>query len=404
VRRFNTPGFWAILAVLILLVAFTQVALASQPHPTGKKLSFSTFTNLVENDGVKSARILDQDSYVVGTFRRRGGPLTDFNVPFLKSEGTRGRLVDVLSANQVPFEIDQQLGKTILPLLSVLLPGLILIVVLAYFIASFRFGTGIFGARSGAKRVGRDAMLPSFDDVAGQSQAVTELRELAQFLVDPGRFRKLGARIPKGVLLYGPPGCGKTLLARAVAGESGAAFYSISGSDFVESYVGVGAARVRELFSDARENAPSIVFIDEIDAVARKRRSGPAATEGTGEEQGQALNQLLTEMDGFSSDEGTIVIAATNRPDELDPTRRCCARAASTARSPSTGPTRPAAPRSSRSTPAASRSPRTSTCRRSRVAPSGSPAPTWRRSRTRQQCSPSEPTWPRSPRPSLRPL
>ena len=157
-----------------------------------------------------------------------------------------------------------------------------------------------------------------FDDVAAQDQAVTELRELAQFLTDPERFRKLGARIPKGVLLYGPPGCGKTLLARAVAGESGAAFYSISGSDFVEMYVGVGAARVRELFKDARENAPAIVFIDEIDAVARKRRSGPAASEGSSEEQGQALNQLLTEMDGFSADGGTIVIAATNRPDDLD--------------------------------------------------------------------------------------
>ena len=120
------------------------------------------------------------------------------------------------------------------------------------------------------------------------------------------------------MLLYGPPGCGKTLLARAVAGESGAAFYSISGSDFVEMYVGVGAARVRELFREARENAPAIVFIDEIDAVARKRRSGPLASEGSSEEQGQALNQLLIEMDGFTASADTIVIAATNRPDDLD--------------------------------------------------------------------------------------
>ena len=189
---------------------------------------------------------------------------------------------------------------------------------LAYFIIAFRTGSGVFGVRSGARRIRADEALPSFADVAAQPQAVTELRELAQFLVDPERFRKLGARIPSGVLLYGPPGCGKTLLARAVAGESGAAFYSISGSDFVEMYVGVGAARVRELFREARENAPAIVFIDEIDAVARKRRSGVLASEGSSEEQNQALNQLLTEMDGFSSVESTIVIAATNRPDDLD--------------------------------------------------------------------------------------
>jgi cell division protease FtsH len=227
--------------------------------------------------------------------------------------------VDTLLASQVPFSIDQQFGKSLVGPLSILLPSLILIVVLVYFIYSYRRGTGLFGIRSGARKTTREQSVTRFDDVAAQDEAITELRELAQFLSDPKRFTELGARIPTGVLLYGPPGCGKTLLARALAGESGAAFFSISGSDFVEIYVGVGASRVRELFKEAREHSPSIIFIDEIDAVGRRRRAGPAMSEGSGEEQGQALNQILTEMDGFSPVEGTIVVGATNRPDDLDP-------------------------------------------------------------------------------------
>ncbi|MBC7723882.1 MAG: ATP-dependent zinc metalloprotease FtsH, partial [Burkholderiaceae bacterium] len=155
-----------------------------------------------------------------------------------------------------------------------------------------------------------------FDDVAAQETAVTELRELAQFLSDPGRFTELGARIPKGVLLYGPPGTGKTLLARAVAGEANVPFYSISGSDFVEMFVGVGASRVRDLFAQAKENSPAIIFVDEIDAVGRHRGSG---TGGGHDEREQTLNQLLVEMDGFDVKTNVILIAATNRPDILDP-------------------------------------------------------------------------------------
>ena len=316
--RLNTPGFWASLGVVILLVAYVQVILASQPHPTGRKVNFSSFVNLADKSEIKRARILDEDSYIEGYFQRRGGRRVQFNTPILRSETARVELVQLLTSNEIPFEIDQQQAKRVLPYLSVVLPTLILIVVFVYFIAAFRMGVGIFGMRTGARKSSGDDIQLTFDDVAAQPQAVTELRELAQFLAHPERFSKLGARIPKGVLLYGPPGCGKTLLARAVAGESGASFYSISGSDFVEMYVGIGAARVRELFRAARENAPSIVFIDEIDAVARKRRSGAQASEGSAEEQNQALNQLLTEMDGFAPVEGTIVIAATNRPDDLD--------------------------------------------------------------------------------------
>ena len=161
----------------------------------------------------------------------------------------------------------------------------------------------------------------TFKDVAGQDAAVSELREISQFLADPERFAAVGAQVPKGVLIYGPPGCGKTLLARALAGEAGASFYSISGSDFVELYVGVGAARVRDLFREARESAPSIVFIDELDAIGRRRAGGSdgALATGSRDEQDQALNGMLAEMDGFSPSAGIIVVGATNRPDVLDP-------------------------------------------------------------------------------------
>jgi len=305
--------------IVILLVGYVQVLAASRPQVSGQKLPFSTFIDLAESGRVVNARVLDQDSYVIGTYRPKGGAPVGFNTPYLKAANTRERLVDSLLANRIPTTIDQQFGKNLVGPLSLLLPALILIVVLSYFIFSFRRGTGLFTVRSGARRATGERSDSSFDDVAAQDGAVTELRELAQFLSEPRRFTDLGARIPTGVLLYGPPGCGKTLLARALAGESGAAFYSISGSDFVELYVGVGASRVRELFREARESAPAIVFIDEIDAVGRRRRVGPEASEGSSEEQGQALNQILTEMDGFSPAAGTIVVGATNRPDDLDP-------------------------------------------------------------------------------------
>ncbi len=318
-RLFSSLGFWTILLIVILLVAFVQVLAASRPQVTGKKLSFSTFVELAEEGQIKEARILEEDSYIVGEYtpKEKGGPSARFNTPFLTAGGET--LIDTLTQNRIPVQIDQQFGKNLVEPFAVLLPTLILITVFAYYIYSIRGGTGLFKLRSGAQRATDDDALSTFDDVAAQETAVTELRELAQFLSAPGRFTELGARIPKGVLLFGPPGCGKTLLARALASESGASFFSISGSDFVELYVGVGAGRVRELFKEARDNAPSIVFIDEIDAVGRRRKAGASATEGSSEEQGQALNQILTEMDGFSQVEGTIVVGATNRPDDLDP-------------------------------------------------------------------------------------
>ena len=171
-------------------------------------------------------------------------------------------------------------------------------------------------AKSRAKLISKDMPKTTFSDVAGCEEAVEELGEIKEFLQEPAKFQAVGAKIPKGVLLYGPPGTGKTLLARAVAGEAGVPFYSISGSDFVEMFVGVGASRVRDLFEQAKENAPAIVFIDEIDAVGRHRGAGMG---GGHDEREQTLNQLLVEMDGFDVRGGVILIAATNRPDVLDP-------------------------------------------------------------------------------------
>ena len=170
--------------------------------------------------------------------------------------------------------------------------------------------------KSKAKLVSKESPKVTFADVAGADEAVEELHEIKDFLKDPARFQAVGARIPKGVLLYGPPGTGKTLLARAVAGEAGVPFYSISGSDFVEMFVGVGASRVRDLFEQAKQNAPAIIFVDEIDAVGRHRGAGLG---GGHDEREQTLNQLLVEMDGFDVKTNVILIAATNRPDILDP-------------------------------------------------------------------------------------
>ncbi|MDQ4215194.1 ATP-dependent zinc metalloprotease FtsH [Microbacterium capsulatum] len=202
--------------------------------------------------------------------------------------------------------------------LSILIPMLLLGVLFWWLLSSAQGGNSKimqFG-KSRAKLVNKENPTVTFVDVAGADEAIEELQEIKEFLQDPAKFQAIGARIPKGVLLYGPPGTGKTLLARAVAGEAGAPFYSISGSDFVEMFVGVGASRVRDLFTQAKENAPAIIFIDEIDAVGRHRGAGLG---GGNDEREQTLNQMLVEMDGFDPNANVIVIAATNRPDILDP-------------------------------------------------------------------------------------
>jgi len=311
-------GLWAGLAVGLLLLSYVGVVANSRPRVSGDRLRLDEFVTLAGNGALRSGRILDQDQFVVGGYERRDGSVARYNVPF--SGGGHNSVEDLLIDNRVPTEVDHQFSKRLMGPVTLILPALIIVVVFAYLTLSYRRGSGLFSVRSGAQRFGvDDSGTVTFADVAGQEAAITELREVKDFLSDPGRFSAVGAQVPKGILLFGPPGCGKTLLARAVAGESGASFFSISGSDFVEVFVGVGAARVRDLFREAREHAPAIVFIDELDSVGRRRggRAGEAAG-GQGEQE-QALNQILAEMDGFSPLEGILVIGATNRPDILDP-------------------------------------------------------------------------------------
>jgi cell division protease FtsH len=310
----SSLGLWTAVVVLLLVAAYLGVIELSRPHVGGDRLRFDTFVALLDEGRIRDVKILDEDSYVVGTYTRPDGSRAPYNAPLIRSY--QRELVGDLVRARIPVTIEQQVGKRMAALASVLLPGLMITVLFVYLILSYRRGTGLFNVRSGARPLGAGDAKVTFADVAGQDAAVAELREIRDFLADPRRFADVGAAIPKGVLLYGPPGSGKTLLARALAAEAGAAFYSISGSDFVELYVGVGAARVRDLFKEARAHAPALIFIDELDSIGRARgATGMAASHG---EQEQGLNQILAEMDGFSSSEGILVIGATNRPDVLD--------------------------------------------------------------------------------------
>jgi cell division protease FtsH len=237
--------------------------------------------------------------------------------------GQQGRLVrqvqSQVAAGQIEsFNVEVPKPSVLGSILATLLPFALIILLFLFLMNQVQGGGGkvMQFAKSKAKLITKDMPKTTFSDVAGAQEAIEELGEIKEFLAEPAKFQAVGAKIPKGVLLYGPPGTGKTLLARAVAGEAGVPFYSISGSDFVEMFVGVGASRVRDLFEQAKENAPAIVFIDEIDAVGRHRGAGMG---GGHDEREQTLNQLLVEMDGFDVRGGVILIAATNRPDILDP-------------------------------------------------------------------------------------
>jgi len=314
------PGGWALLVVTVLLAGYIGLLEYARPHVSGDRLALDRFLDLTERDQIVDAQILDVDGYVEGSYIGPGGEVREYNTPYFKAETLRENLSNVLIPNGVPTTVDQQQGKRVIGPLSLLIPSLIVVVVFVYFVFSYRRGTGIFGTRSGARKIEAREGDVTFADVAGQDHAVTELREISDFLSRPERFTAVGSRMPKGILLFGPPGCGKTLVARALAGEAGASFYSISGSDFVEMYVGVGASRVRDLFKEARENTPAIVFIDELDSVAGRRSGGAGVVaNGSSSEQEQALNQILAEMDGFSPTEGIMLVGATNRPDTLDP-------------------------------------------------------------------------------------
>ncbi|HEX6567943.1 MAG TPA: ATP-dependent zinc metalloprotease FtsH [Acidimicrobiales bacterium] len=305
----------AALLYLLIGAAVLFVGLRfSNRSPQREEIDLSAFRQAIEGGDVATAEIKDRDNEVVGKLTDD----TEYRVAFPAEYADE--LVDDLHDADPPVEVttDPQSDSLWTGLLFSLLP-IVLLVGAFLLIMNVMQGGGRgvmqFG-KSRAKQVTKDDPTVTFADVAGCDEAVEELQEIKEFLQDPARFQSIGARIPKGVLLYGPPGTGKTLLARAVAGEAGVPFFPISGSDFVEMFVGVGASRVRDLFDKAKQAAPAIVFVDEIDAVGRHRGAGMG---GGHDEREQTLNQLLVEMDGFDARTGVILIAATNRPDILDP-------------------------------------------------------------------------------------
>jgi cell division protease FtsH len=305
-------GLLATAAVLLVLFFVGLSILA--PHSIGKQTSLTNATELISQGQVAKTTVRDQDSRL--ELSTTSGQRLWASYPH--ADSYTGTLLALLQRKHVPTTVDPQSGKTSLrATVQFLLPILILVTLFAFFMTLARDQGGAFAAFS--KWTGRGQKPGegefTFADVAGAPEALIELREICDYLEDPARYARLGARAPKGVLLVGPPGTGKTLLARAVAGEAQANFFSLSGSEFVESLVGVGAARVRDLFRQARNEAPAIIFIDELDAVGRQRGAGM----GQGhDEREQTLNQMLVEMDGFGAEAGVVVMAATNRPDILD--------------------------------------------------------------------------------------
>ena len=300
-------AFWVVLFLLIL--ALFQMFNTGAGTSSSTNVPYSEFIQRVEAGEVASAT-LDGESVIV---KGKDGS------SFATIAPNDPMLTDRLLAKGVEVKAKSQQQSSILSLMSVWLPFIVLIGVWIFFMNRMQ-GGGKGGAmgfgKSRAKLLTEKQGRVTFDDVAGIDEAKEELEEIVEFLRNPQKFSRLGGKIPKGALLVGPPGTGKTLLARAIAGEAGVPFFSISGSDFVEMYVGVGASRVRDMFEQAKKNAPCIVFIDEIDAVGRARGVGVG---GGNDEREQTLNQLLVEMDGFDANEGVIIVAATNRKDVLDP-------------------------------------------------------------------------------------
>jgi cell division protease FtsH len=309
VSRFFKSAAFPIL--LVILLAFFVQQWVFDNGAGSKEMTSMEFRAAVQAKNVKDVVIQTKDLVVVGKLVDSG---KEFEFGFTEGSGMEKFLQD----NGIDYTTDIQKSSPWVSILGTALP-IILMIVIFLFIMNQMQGGGSkvmsFG-KSRAKRLSVDQPKITFKDVAGVDEAVEELDEIKEFLENPKRFQSLGARIPKGVLLFGPPGTGKTLLARAVAGEAGVPFFSISGSDFVEMFVGVGASRVRDLFDQAKQNQPCIIFIDEIDAVGRHRGAGLG---GGHDEREQTLNQLLVEMDGFEANESIIIMAATNRPDILDP-------------------------------------------------------------------------------------
>ncbi|MFV0128509.1 ATP-dependent zinc metalloprotease FtsH [Streptomyces sp. HMX112] len=320
-RYFRGPVMWIVLAVLAVVVLM-QVVGSSGGYKT---VDTGKVVQAIDKNQVEQAKLTTGDEQMIkidlkGDFKVDGSDKVQASYIGTQGSDLATKLQQKFEAGEIDKSYTVSPSKQS-PFVSVLLSLLpfVLIVVVFLFLMNQMQGGGSrvmnFG-KSKAKLITKDTPKTTFADVAGSDEAVEELHEIKEFLQEPAKFQAVGAKIPKGVLLYGPPGTGKTLLARAVAGEAGVPFYSISGSDFVEMFVGVGASRVRDLFEQAKANAPAIVFVDEIDAVGRHRGAGLG---GGHDEREQTLNQLLVEMDGFDVKGGVILIAATNRPDILDP-------------------------------------------------------------------------------------
>ncbi|GGO89472.1 ATP-dependent zinc metalloprotease FtsH [Wenjunlia tyrosinilytica] len=324
-RYFRGPVMWIVLAVLAVIVLM-QVVQSSGGYKT---VDTGEVVKAINDNRVKSAELTTGDEQVIkvqlkpgvkikGSDKIKASYIGDQGVALARDLQTKYQAKDPNARITDGYTVAPSKQNPFVGILLSLLPFVLIVIVFLFLMNQMQGGGSRvmnFG-KSKAKLITKDTPKTTFSDVAGADEAVEELQEIKEFLQEPAKFQAVGAKIPKGVLLYGPPGTGKTLLARAVAGEAGVPFYSISGSDFVEMFVGVGASRVRDLFEQAKANAPAIVFVDEIDAVGRHRGAGLG---GGHDEREQTLNQLLVEMDGFDVKGGVILIAATNRPDILDP-------------------------------------------------------------------------------------
>ncbi len=312
-KNFKPSNRLALIAIIGLLALF-MMFMFNKPKESYQEIDYSYFIQLVKDGKVQKLRIVDKDIY--GYISGGDSPLISFHtiIPYNDPQ-----LIPTLLKHDVEFKGGVKKNYPFLNALISIVPWILILGVFWFIMLRQIQGTSnkalSFG-KSRARLASDSAKKVTFKDVAGVEEAKEELKEVIDYLKDPGKYKKMGAKIPKGLLLVGPPGTGKTLLAKAIAGEAGVPFFSMSGSDFVEMFVGVGASRVRDLFDQGKKHAPCIIFIDELDAVGRVRGAGYG---GGHDEREQTLNQLLVEMDGFEENEGIIVVAATNRPDVLDP-------------------------------------------------------------------------------------
>lgn len=313
-KLFRGPIFWIFIAIFLILIGSNLISSAN----AAKKITTAEAVSAITNNEVSKVTLIDRDQRIELVLRNGQKVQADF----IAGQGVE--LQKLLQSKVDSGALARDGYDTLVPkdnlfvnLLISLIPIAIIVLILFFFLSQMGGGNRLMAfGKAKARALNKDMPKTTFADVAGADEAVEELEEIKEFLAEPAKFQAVGAKIPKGVLLYGPPGTGKTLLARAVAGEAGVPFFSISGSDFVEMFVGVGASRVRDLFEQAKQSAPAIIFVDEIDAVGRQRGAGLG---GGHDEREQTLNQLLVEMDGFDVSVGVILIAATNRPDVLDP-------------------------------------------------------------------------------------